>query len=356
MPPTRPAPVDPPSDGEDSAPEVLTLSSTKKSSKRRSEAVHAFELAQKSKRKRENRERDAALKEAKEVREEERRAVAVEGEEGGEEGEERRKRRKKKKVISGSTAKGEKEISSKVPRTGEAEVTNAEERMERAMREAAEEEDSDVDSVISGVEDRSDEWHGFGGEIEEVGIGVSATIKHLPDHLFSAAAAAQVQPSSTSISGSTSALPKPKPHNKKPKKSKAKELLVGCVHFISGSLSFFSLALLMLILIICSTPQHWYISLPSIPSSRAIRTLPLAHPDSLTASLTLPPARINKFLKRTLQLKRSSSDRITEPQKKTSLGKSWERRPGTYRSAFCESSTGFPYSLRHTIFIALQLI
>ena len=238
MPPTRPAPVDPPSDGEDSAPEVLTLSSTKKSSKRRSEAVHAFELAQKSKRKRENRERDAALKEAKEVREEERRAVAVEGEEGGEEGEGRRKRRKKKKVISGSTAKGEKEISSKVPRTGEAEVTNAEERMERAMREAAEEEDSDVDSVISGVEDRSDEWHGFGGEIEEVGIGVSATIKHLPDHLFSAAAAAQVQPSSTSISGSTSALPKPKPHNKKPKKSKAKELLVGCVHF---RLSLFSL-------------------------------------------------------------------------------------------------------------------
>jgi hypothetical protein len=188
------------SDSEDEAPEVLTLSATKDLSRTHSEAVQAFELAQKAKRKRENRERDAALKEAKEARAE------------GHVMEE--KVPMKKKARSKASAKGK----NKEPDLSRGEeMSNAEERMERAMREAAEEA-SDVDSGDS----ITDEWHGIADEPQErQGIrDPAATTRHLPDHLFSIMGAQKT----TSISPSTAPSSKPR---KKRTKSKAKELIVG---------------------------------------------------------------------------------------------------------------------------------
>ncbi|KAF8507533.1 hypothetical protein JB92DRAFT_3121759 [Gautieria morchelliformis] len=245
------------SDSEDEAPEVLTLSATRDFSRTQSEAIHAVELAQKAKRKRENRERDAALKEAKEAR--------AEGHVIKERGP------TKKKTRSKANAKGKKEHDLS---RGE-EMSNAEERMARAMREAAEEE-SGGDSA----DYVSDEWHGIANEQQEwQGITdptAPAATRHLPDHMFFTAGTHK-----TTISSSSPPSPKPR---KKRKKSKAKELIVG---------------------------------------SRVIRTLPSAHPDSLTASLTRPPARINRFLKRTLKLRKNGGSEV----QKNKNSNSWERRP-----------------------------
>ena len=156
------------SDSEDSAPEVLTLSSAKKASRTRAEAAHAFEAEQRQKRRRANRERDAAARAAKAAR-------------GGEV-----KQAKRTRERSG----------------GAGEVGSAEARMERAMREAAEEE--------GGVAD--EEWSGLALDIE------AAPSKHLPEHLFSAPAA----------SPQAAAAPHTKEKQRKKSRVKTKDIIVGC--------------------------------------------------------------------------------------------------------------------------------
>ncbi|KAF8506245.1 hypothetical protein BU17DRAFT_100911 [Hysterangium stoloniferum] len=143
--------------------------------------------------------------------------------------------------------------------------------------------DEDINDVGSGSED------GDGSEEEEWG-GIDPA-NYLPDHLFSVAPT-PAPPPEENITKSIV-----KTHSRRPKsaRKKAKDLIVG---------------------------------------SRTVRTM---KPESLsTTPLTLPPARINKFLKRTLQLKKRehSIDKTTHGSTKKSTGKgkadnkspSWERR------------------------------
>ncbi|KAF8574343.1 hypothetical protein K439DRAFT_1642279 [Ramaria rubella] len=183
-------------------------------------------------------------------------------------------KRKKQRNAGVKEERNEKEKDKQV---GSVTMT-AKERMKRATREAAEEDGTDVDFA----EESEEEWHGIGtlgGAGEEGAVLLSA--KHLPDHIFTAAAAASSQPSPQKVESVLDSA------SKKKNKSKAKQRIVG---------------------------------------SRIIRTLPSSPGGSLSASLTLPPARINKFLQRTLRLKQAGGGNA-QVKSSTRGPEQWERRP-----------------------------
>lgn len=138
-------PYAPDSDNDDT-PEVVPLASSKKASRVQDNAVHAAERALRAKRKRDNQEKDRALKMAK-----------------------------------------------------------VERQQQRQEQENPDEEDGDISAAPAS--------------------------KHLPDHLFSAAAASLSAPSSASQS--RSARPKDK-KGKKARRGGPKDVLVGCVRIVSS--------------------------------------------------------------------------------------------------------------------------
>lgn len=225
--------------GDSDAPEQLTLSSAKKTSQTRVEAVRVFEREMKEKRKRERKER-----------EEERRRVEEERREAGEEEEGGRKRKRARgNVGRGKEINGDEESM---------EIENVKRRMERAMRDAEAEEDGDDDdddddeNEDGSEDDEINEDESEAGEnsddidhaddsdnVEEEWDGItkedvtkppSAKTKHLPDHIFSTAAAAVHTARSTSNQASKSTPSSSQKHKDKRKKSKAKDILVGYVH------------------------------------------------------------------------------------------------------------------------------
>lgn len=226
--------------GDSDAPEQLTLSSAKKTSQTRVEAVRVFEREMKEKRKRERKEREEERRRV----EEERREAGEEEEEGG-----RKRKRARGNVGRGKEINGDEESM---------EMENVKRRMERAMRDAEAEEagddDVDDDENKDGSEDDEinedesessensdnvdhtddsdnveEEWGGI--TEEDVTKPPSAKTKHLPDHIFSAAAAAAAHTArSTSKQASKSAPSSSQKHKDKRKKSKAKDILVGYVH------------------------------------------------------------------------------------------------------------------------------
>lgn len=252
----------PASDSEDSAPEFLTLSSAKKSSRIRDEAVHAFGRAQKERRKQVNRERNTAVSEAKAKALAERKTAQMVVEEEEEE-EGRVVFGKAGRLQLNAKGKGKETVSDVITM----EALSAVERMERAMREAAEEnleddDDDDMDDAnndldqvddnedVSNTSDDADDamgedqWHGIsdtqhpfaseewsGTADEDTDIDsppattTLAPSKHLPDHLFSAAARTPLQVPSNDTPASKKDKSSTTPRKKRTHKTK--DLFVG---------------------------------------------------------------------------------------------------------------------------------
>ncbi|GJJ11931.1 hypothetical protein Clacol_006169 [Clathrus columnatus] len=247
------SPKQPSDSGSDSdAPEAVSLSSSKKASEAHTKAIREHERNQWAKRKNENRERDRLLKE------------------------EKAKRVKAVTEVNGRV----KNIRGK----GKQQDNKAIARMERAMREAidedddgnSEEEGDDGDSEEevdddSGEEDEDrDEMEEDNNEEEEwAGLGVGEDVDvsdaralQLPDHIFAAAAAAVIADNNSSKEPLRSDNIT-KPSKKKRKSNKAKDLIIG---------------------------------------NRAIKTLSSSERDMTIAGRFQPPPEANKFVERQLQL------------------------------------------------------
>ncbi|KAF8345751.1 hypothetical protein F5887DRAFT_917124 [Amanita rubescens] len=203
MPRKRLRPTSDPSSDSDNAPEAFTLAESKKSAKRKSGEIEKAHAAINRQSKLKNQERDRVLKEQAKRRKE---RVNAEGDEDGR-------------------------------------VGSLEARMERAMKEAQDEESVVVDSegehhdgelasdmdldVQAEDEDMEFGEDGTDDDEEEEDLEKKST-KHLPDHLFEAAFAsqnAQVEDASKSTTKSSSL--KPKPSKKKKRKTQSKDIVLG---------------------------------------------------------------------------------------------------------------------------------
>lgn len=299
-----------PEQSDDDAPEALSFGSSKQAAKGAQDAVAQAQRAEKLKQKQRNRERDAALKQRKEQAKERAGAPVQAG--------------KRRKVVPDA----EDDESSGGESSGAQDDLQT--RMERAMREAAEESSEDADmggedeSAGSSSGEEDDEMHAEGSEDDEDSdsemledqaddsdgdedeieppreIKSSAKSKYLPDHLFKTAFA-KPPPAETETKTSSSTQ-RPTKKRKRAKRS-GKDIVLGCaastvLSLVARLTSFFR-------------------------SSKVIRTLPSQFETFPAASRTMvPPARANKFLNASLNVKGKAA---------RTKAKGWERRPGERR-------------------------
>lgn len=321
------------SDSDNDAPEVVTLSSSKKALKSKEIAVKDAKDALRIKRKRENQERDRELKAAKEQRRREK--------EPAEEIEEQRARKRTKRSSEGKQ-------KARIDEESADEVDPIEARMLRSMREAADESDDmdDMDEGNNNIEafngnvegslgargsdegsddegsdnEGSDNGESFDEEEDEEefsydegeeqeDLNIQASSKHLPDHLFSTLSSSTSKHLAKKVDSSRL---KPKASKKnKICRTTSKDVLVGYVTRQVLIASIYSL-------------------LTVFRSSRTVRIL-ANNSTTTTTSHTLPPARVSKFLRRNLQLRKNHP---LPPALKKKTGskarkiKEWERRPG----------------------------
>ncbi|OSX62280.1 hypothetical protein POSPLADRAFT_1066114 [Postia placenta MAD-698-R-SB12] len=285
---------------DDEAPETFTFNSSKQVAKGAQDTLEEYQAAEKSKRKQKNREKDRVLKE----RAEQAKQNAA-----------RKGKGRAPLLAAGRAGSDEAEDEEEGRADDELEV-----RMRRAMREAEEEsdvgegssfegldgsgseseeggleEDEDEDASASSHFDSEDGEEAASDQDEQVQEGSSseeetdnaasiltnalASKNHLPDHLFkSAFSKVQSVPSSSKRKFDVSADAPRLPSKKR--RHQPKDLLVG---------------------------------------SRTIRTLANPSPavPSVAPRALMPPARVNKFLKRSLNVKGSIADCRT---------KGWDRK------------------------------
>ncbi|KAI0916519.1 hypothetical protein AcV5_002988 [Taiwanofungus camphoratus] len=288
-------------ESDDDAPEVFSFGSSRKAAQGEQDSLQQFRLAEKSKQKQKNRERDRVLKER------------------AEQAKARAKTKGKAKEVENrrvTRAAEDDESEGKPQRNGGRDDLEA--RMERAMREAAEESDSDsgmegpgsrqgspADDSETGDGDGTREENSEGARDEDVMSEVnededdaeeglsdngeeessppsrfSASHNYLPDHVFESAFSTMSGPSLSSRRSPPTATLKSTPKKRKRVKRSSKDMIIG---------------------------------------SRTIRTLSTTtHATSLASSRTMPPALVNKFLKRSLNVKGDAAK---------SKIKGWERRP-----------------------------
>jgi hypothetical protein len=314
------------SDSESDAPEAVTLSHSAQYARRREQDIQAFATAERQKKRDLNRQRDERLKQQASA--------------------------KKERIRGDGKGKGKEQV--RVGLDGRDEETRRlEARMARAMEDAEDEEGSGVegggleefgmDDEDGGIEEEDEDSEEDGDEEEEAESGMWSKIvgglgeggihddnknddddgdedgmdedppatstksAYLPDDLF--ASSLSHKPSRPAQHASKATTESRKKRKRAVRKSK--DIIVGCVfdYDLQGA------------------------SLTSCHSSRIVRTLPVAHKTSATTAAlytpsvgaTTPPARVNKFLSRTLALN-------GKPRK----GKGWERKPGTspYSTSF----------------------
>jgi len=200
MPRKRLRPTSDSSSDSDDTPETFTLAESKKSAKRKSEEIEKAHAAINRQSKLKNQEKDRVLKE-------------------------QAKRRKERENAQGDE-------------DGRADALEA--RMERAMKEAQDEESLVVDSEEErdGFSDdeiegelASDMEFGEDGTDEEEEDLEQKSTKHLPDHLFEAAFASQNVQLEDASNSTTKTSSKPKPSKKKKRKTQSKDIVLGCVSF-----------------------------------------------------------------------------------------------------------------------------
>ncbi|KAI0954215.1 hypothetical protein AcV7_007508 [Taiwanofungus camphoratus] len=288
-------------ESDDDAPEVFSFGSSRKAAQGEQDSLQQFRLAEKSKQKQKNRERDRVLKER------------------AEQAKARAKTKGKAKEVENrrvTRAAEDDESEGKPQRNGGRDDLEA--RMERAMREAAEESDSDsgmegprsrqgspADDSEMGDGDGTQEENSEGARDEDVMSEVnededdaeeglsdngeeessppsrfSASHNYLPDHVFESAFSTMSGPSLSSRRSPPTATLKSTSKKRKRMKRSSKDMIIG---------------------------------------SRTIRTLSTTpHATPLASSRTMPPAPVNKFLKRSLNVKGDAAK---------SKIKGWERRP-----------------------------
>ena len=200
MPRKRLRPTSDSSSDSDDTPETFTLAESKKSAKRKSEEIEKAHAAINRQSKLKNQEKDRVLKE-------------------------QAKRRKERENAQGDE-------------DGRADALEA--RMERAMKEAQDEESLVVDSEeerdgfsddeIEGELSSDMEFGEDGTDEEEEDLEQKST-KHLPDHLFEAAFASQNVQLEDASNSTTKTSSKPKPSKKKKRKTQSKDIVLGWVSF-----------------------------------------------------------------------------------------------------------------------------
>ncbi|KAI0916520.1 hypothetical protein AcV5_002988 [Taiwanofungus camphoratus] len=307
-------------ESDDDAPEVFSFGSSRKAAQGEQDSLQQFRLAEKSKQKQKNRERDRVLKER------------------AEQAKARAKTKGKAKEVENrrvTRAAEDDESEGKPQRNGGRDDLEA--RMERAMREAAEESDSDsgmegpgsrqgspADDSETGDGDGTREENSEGARDEDVMSEVnededdaeeglsdngeeessppsrfSASHNYLPDHVFESAFSTMSGPSLSSRRSPPTATLKSTPKKRKRVKRSSKDMIIGYVP--------------------STCPRRHSRWFSTYNSSRTIRTLSTTtHATSLASSRTMPPALVNKFLKRSLNVKGDAAK---------SKIKGWERRP-----------------------------
>ncbi|KZV76729.1 hypothetical protein PENSPDRAFT_730800 [Peniophora sp. CONT] len=275
------------SDSESDAPEAITLSQSARAARGREQAMQELALTERREAKERNRARDERLKSQVAGKREKKRPAA---------------KRRKVEDLDEDEAEGSEDD----------ETRRLQARMERAMAEAGSEDDSEEgeeDEFMGIDEDALEVPDDFGGqgsseedgaddmeedmdsdEDEELGeegsnSGPTKSGNYLPDHVFAAAAAALPKGPKRSALVSSEADPKPQRKRKRAAK-RAKDIVIG---------------------------------------PHAVRTLPSVHRTSAKTSVsytpapgaTTAPARINRFLSKSLALKGQ--------RKRT--GQGWERKP-----------------------------
>ncbi|VDB92387.1 unnamed protein product [Peniophora sp. CBMAI 1063] len=292
------------SDSDSDAPEAITLSQSARVARGREQALHDFAATEKRKAKEHNRVRDERLKAQAAGKKERKRPAA-----------------KRRKVEDTREGAGDSDQDD--------ETRRLQARMERAMAEASDEDDGDSgeeDEFVDLAEDDSEEddfgeegspEEGDADDLDDASSGdeddasddaddnleSTPSRNYLPDHIFAAAAAALPkgpQRSKPALSSESTLQTRKK---RKRSARKTKDIVVG---------------------------------------SHAVRTLPAVHRTSAKTSLsytpaigaTTAPARINRFVSKSLALKGQ--------KKRASQG--WERKPvhlGLFKRAEGAPVTGF---------------
>ncbi|ESK88069.1 hypothetical protein Moror_10768 [Moniliophthora roreri MCA 2997] len=271
---------------EDDAPEIFTLSQSKKDIKKHDDAIRELETAEREKKRAKNRERDRKLKEQAANSQKRRRKDEEEDEEVN--SAEARMLRAMQQAKDEEDEDSEEEMGMDSG-GGEDESEEDEIEEDEEMNDVGDEEDSEEDDEDDEAQDEqmadaddddddeSSDGSEFGGiELDEPSLTSTTRAKHLPDHIFTlAAAAAPVRK-----------LPQPKPKEVKPQKQSKRRKRSG------------------------KGPKEVVIG------SRSIKALASADPFPVVSSTMAPSAKVRKFLDRGLSLKGNKS--------KT---RGWERRP-----------------------------
>ncbi|KAI3603777.1 hypothetical protein WG66_006669 [Moniliophthora roreri] len=262
------------SSDEDDAPEIFTLSQSKKDIKKHDDAIRELETAEREKKRAKNRERDRKLKEQAANSQKRRRKDEEEDEEVN--SAEARMLRAMEQAKDEEDEDSEEEMGMD-SRGGEDESEEDEIEEDEEDSEEDDEDDEAQDEQMADADDESSDGSEFGGiELDEPPLTSTTKAKHLPDHIFTLAAAA----------APVKKLPQPKPKEVKPQKQSKRRKRSG------------------------KGPKEVVIG------SRSIKALASADPFPVVSSTMAPSAKVRKFLDRGLSLKGNKS--------KT---RGWERRP-----------------------------